>query len=172
MIRKQVLYLFVIVNFIFPICRVCFFYVSGICLKFPGPAHHPAGITYFTLRSVLSTTAVDICTPAPFLSLEFSLRLPQSLSNSVSNSIVLTIASGNHPLVTTLLKFMEDLNFKLENFSMTSFLRLEWNKCDLFLSTLAIHSLQPLPLLLLSINLLIYFFYPPKFFPRQCLHHL
>ena len=60
---------------------------------------------------------VDIRTSALSLFLDFLLRLLQSLSTSASHSTVLPKTSVNPALVTTPQKPIEDLSFKIGNFS-------------------------------------------------------
>ena len=51
---------------------------SGKPIKVPDHTQRPAEIAYFTFRSVVSAIVVDKRAPDKLLSLEFSLRLPQS----------------------------------------------------------------------------------------------
>ena len=48
-------------------------------IAIPDPDKHSADLTYFNFRSVLSAVAVDARAPDKILSIEFSLRLPQTL---------------------------------------------------------------------------------------------
>ena len=48
-------------------------------IAIPDPDKHPADLTYFNFRSVFSAVAVDARAPDKILSIEFSLRLPQTL---------------------------------------------------------------------------------------------
>ena len=74
---------------LFPLFALVFFRVtnlqgvgladtSGKPIKVPDHTQRPAEIAYFTFRSVVSAIVVDKRAPDKLLSLEFSLRLPQS----------------------------------------------------------------------------------------------
>ena len=80
---------------------VGFFDVSSKPLTISNPARRPADLTYFTFRSVVAAATVDIRAPASSLSLEFSLRLPQSLSTSTSCSDVVIKPPSVPASVTT-----------------------------------------------------------------------
>ena len=107
------------INFflVFNLQNVGFFDVSGKTLTVPDPAVCPADLTYFTFRSFVFVATVDIRTSALSLFLDFLLRLLQSLSTSASHSTVLPKTSVNPALVTTPQKPIEDLSFKIGNFS-------------------------------------------------------
>ena len=91
--------------------------VSGKPIKIPDPDRRPADLTYFTLRFAVSTVTVDIRALASSLSLEFSLRLPQSLSTSTSNYVAVIKTPTAPALIMTPPKPIEDLSFKLRKFS-------------------------------------------------------
>ena len=55
---------------------------SGQPIKVTDSNNRPADITYFTFRSYVSANTVDCRAPNKYLALEFSLRLPQTLSQS------------------------------------------------------------------------------------------
>ena len=75
--------------------------VSVKPLTIPDPDRRPANLTYFLFRSVVSATTVDISAPASSLSLAFSLRLPQSLIVSASNSAAVTKTPTAPVLIST-----------------------------------------------------------------------
>ena len=58
---------------------------SGKPITLPDQIRRPADLSSFTFRSVVSAATVDIRTPISSLSLEFLLRLPKSLSTSISS---------------------------------------------------------------------------------------
>ena len=91
--------------------------VSGKPITILDPAHRFADLTYFTVRSDVSATTVDIYAPAPPLFLQFSLRLPQALSTSASSSAVVIKSPLAPALVTTPPKPIADLSFKFGNIS-------------------------------------------------------
>ena len=61
---------------------------SGKPINVPDTASRPVDVTYLTFRSNLSANTADCCAPKKALTLEFSLRLPQSLSSSTLPSTV------------------------------------------------------------------------------------
>ena len=91
--------------------------VSGKPITIPDPVRCSADLTYFTFRFVVSAATVDIRAPASSLFLEFSLRLPQSLSTSASSSTVLINPPPVPVLVTNRSKPIANLSFKLGNIS-------------------------------------------------------
>ena len=119
--------------------EVDFSNLSGKIITILNPACRPADLTYFTFRSVVSATSVNIHAPASSLSLEFYLRLPQTLRDSASNYAAIIKTPTVPALVTIPPKPIEDISFKSGMFLMISFLRgeliIRWH----FLSTLVIH---------------------------------
>ena len=108
--------------------RTAFSFVSNLqCVGFSDVSGKPitildsdrrhADLTYFTFRSVVPTATVDIRAPASYLSLAFSLYLPQSLSTSASISAVVIKLPASPALVTTPPKPITDLSFNLGNIS-------------------------------------------------------
>ena len=77
----------------------------------------PVDLTYFNFRSIVSVITVDIRAPASSFSLEFSLRLPQSLRTSASSSAVVVKPPPAPALVKTSTKSIADLSVKLGNIS-------------------------------------------------------
>ena len=58
---------------------VGFFDSSGQPITVPDPDNRPVDLTYFTFRSVVNAADIDNRAPDTSLSLEFFLRLPQSI---------------------------------------------------------------------------------------------
>ena len=79
-------------------------------MEFPESAHRPADLTYFTLRSVVSAASIDSRAPDKVLSLEFSLRLPETLSSSLGSTLT---TDTNLSLGTAPSKAEEDIGFRL-----------------------------------------------------------
>ena len=71
---------------------VAFLYAFGKRIKVLNIDSRPADLTYFTFRSSVLAKTVDCHAPKNLLTLEISLRLPQSLSPSV---LVFTATSLN-----------------------------------------------------------------------------
>ena len=79
-------------------------------MEFPESAHRPADLTYFTLRSVVSAASIDSRAPDKVLSLEFSLRLPETLSSSLGST---STTDSNLSLGMAPSKAEEDIGFRL-----------------------------------------------------------
>ena len=109
--------------------EVDFSNLSGKIITILNPACRPADLTYFTFRSVVSATSVNIHAPASSLSLEFYLRLPQTLRASASNYAAIIKTPTVPALVTIPPKPIEDISFKSGMFLMISFLRGELIIC-------------------------------------------
>ena len=85
---------------------------SGKHISIPDPEKRPADLTYFTFRSVVVAVDVDDCAPEITLSVEFSLRLPQtivSLSPSAESPIAAIISTTRSP------NYALSVSFKLGN---------------------------------------------------------
>ena len=90
---------------------------SGKPTKVPAFDNYSADITYFTFCSTVSTADVDSRAPAKILSLEFSLRLPQSLRNLAHPSTPVITINVDPLLDTTSSRPVAGLGFALGNFS-------------------------------------------------------
>lgn len=90
---------------------------SGKPTKVPAFDNYSADITYFTFCSTVSTADVDSRAPAKILSLEFSIRLSQSLRNSAHPSTPVITTNVDPLLDTTSSRPVAGLGFALGNFS-------------------------------------------------------
>ena len=85
-------------------------------MEFPESAHRPADLTYFTLRSVVSAASIDSRAPDKVLSLEFSLRLPETLSSSLGST---STTDSNLSLGMAPSKAEEDIDLRLGGCSVS-----------------------------------------------------
>ena len=84
--------------------------MSRKSIQVPKSAYNPADLTYFTLRSVVSAASVDSRAPDKVLCLEFSLRLPETLSSSLGST---STTDSNLFLGMAPSKAEEDIGFRL-----------------------------------------------------------
>ena len=117
---------------------VAFYDVTGKWVKVLDSDNHPADITYFIFHSVVATADVDSCTPVTKLSLEFSLCLPQSLSNSSSPSNPVITTDVDQPLNKTSSKPVADIWFALGTFLIVFTLIGRRIRCEPYLLMLVI----------------------------------
>ena len=96
---------------------VTFYDTPGKTIKVPKNASRPADVTYFTFRSNVSAKTVDCRVPKKSLTLEFSLRLPQSLSSTTLTTVVIPPPVTTSPSVQTYFQPVVDLAFTLDNLS-------------------------------------------------------
>ena len=85
-------------------------------MEFLESAHRPADLTYFTLRSVVSAASIDSRAPDKVLSLEFSLRLPETLSSSLGST---STTDSNLSLGMAPSKADEDIDLRLGGCSVS-----------------------------------------------------
>ena len=90
---------------------------SGQSIKVTDSDNRPADITYFTFRSNVSANTVDCCAPNKSLALEFSLRLPQTISQSALPSTTTPLSVSTSRSVPDSPQPVEDLAFTLGNLS-------------------------------------------------------
>ena len=97
--------------------EVIFSDASGKSIKVPNPASRPADLAYFTFCSTVSAQTVDCRAPSKSITLESSLRLPQSFSSSTLVSTTTSI-TGNTPSLTPIPpQTVTNLDFMLGNLS-------------------------------------------------------
>ena len=90
---------------------------SGQPIKVTSSDNHPADITYFTFRSNVSANTVNCCAPNKSLALEFSLRLPQMLSQSALPSTTTPFSVSTPRSVPDSPQLVKELAFTLGNLS-------------------------------------------------------
>ena len=91
--------------------------VSSKPLRISDRARRCTDFTHCNFCSIVSVATVDIHAQSLSWSLEFSLWVPQSLRTSTSNSTVDTKTPSPPVLVTTPSNPIENISFKLGNFS-------------------------------------------------------
>ena len=90
---------------------------SGQSIAVTDTDNRPADITYFTFRSNVSANTVDCRSPNKSLALEFSLRLPQTLSQSALSSTTTPPSVSTPSPVPDSPQPVKDLVFTLGNLS-------------------------------------------------------
>ena len=90
---------------------------SGKPIKVPDTNNRPADITYFTFRSNVSANTIDCRAAKTSLVLEFSLRIPQTLSLSTLPSTATPLSIPTSSSVPAPTQPVEDLAFTLGNLS-------------------------------------------------------
>ena len=86
-------------------------FASGKPIQVLNFAEHPLDLSYFSFRSVVSSTNFDSYAPDKVLYLGFSLRLPQIIYSSLDFA---TTTEIDLPLGITPSKPMEGLSFKMD----------------------------------------------------------